>query len=161
IRAAVFSAIVAVLAVTLLATAGQDWLPSLIEDGRFTDASRIAVAVLILLPVCALTMLARKRSLLDLWLKVVMFAWLCTTTMGAFLSGGRYDVGWYMGLLFDALTSLFVLLVLLHGTIALYKHQSRAAAVERAERERRLNEMETILVHLSRVQELGRNASTL
>jgi two-component system, LuxR family, sensor kinase FixL len=86
---------------------------------------------------------------------------LCTITVGAFLSGGRFDVGWYMGALFDALTSLFVLLILLRETIALYGRQLRASAIERRERERRLNEMEAVLIHISRVNELGQNAFAL
>jgi signal transduction histidine kinase len=158
---AVLSAIFVVLAVTLLVTVGQGLLPPLVEGGRFTAASRAVVAVLLLLPLCGLLMLIRERSLLDLWLMVVMFAWLCTTTVGAFLSSGRFDVGWYVGLLFDSLTSVVVLLVLLNEILAIYARQFRAAEVERRERERRLNEMETVLVHLSRVQEIGQNASTL
>src|SRR5206468_2805754 len=118
------------------------WLPSLVEDGRFTTASRLVVGVLLVLPVCGVVMLIRGRSLMELWLMVVMFAWFCTTTVGAFLSGGRFDIGWYVGGLFDALTSIFVLLVLLHQILVLYARQFRAAVVERRERERRLNEME-------------------
>jgi signal transduction histidine kinase len=161
IRAAIALSIAVVLAVTLLATVGRDWLPSLVEHDRFTPASRVVVAMLLLLPLCGLLALVRERSLLALWLMVVMLAWLCTTAVGAFLSGGRYDLGWYVGVFFDALTSIFVLLVLLRQILVLYAGQFRAAAVERRERERRLNEMETILIHLSRVQELGQNAATI
>ena len=155
------SAVGAVAAVTLIVTAGHEYLPSLIEGGRYTTAARIAVGGLLLLPLIALLLLIRRPSLLELWLMVVMFAWFCTITVGAFLSSGRYDVGWYMGLIFDSLTSLFVLLILLHETIALYARQFQTAAVERRERERRLNEMEAVLVHLSRVNELGQHVSTL
>jgi signal transduction histidine kinase len=155
------SAIGAVAAVTLIVTAGHEYLPSLIEGGRYTTTAHIVVGGLLLLPLSALLLLIRRPSLLELWLMVVMFAWFCTITVGAFLSSGRYDVGWYMGLIFDSLTSLFVLLILLHETIALYARQFRTAAAERRERERRLNEMEAILVHLSRVNELGQQVATL
>jgi signal transduction histidine kinase len=158
---AVIVATGAVAGVTLLVTAGHSWLPSLIEGGRLTNASRVAVGALLLLPLGALLLLLRKTSVLDLWLKLVMFAWLCTITLGALLSDGRFNVGWYMGTLFDALTSLFVLLILLHETIALYALQIRAAASERRERERRFNEMEAVLIHLSRVSELGQNVSAI
>jgi signal transduction histidine kinase len=155
------SAIGAVAAVTLIVTTGHEYLPSLIEGGRYTTTAHIVVGGLLLLPLSALLLLIRRPSLLELWLMVVMFAWFCTITVGAFLSSGRYDVGWYMGLIFDSLTSLFVLLILLHETIALYARQFRAAEIERRERERRLNEMEAVLVHLSRVNELGQHVSTL
>jgi signal transduction histidine kinase len=155
------SAIGAVAAVTLIVTAGHEYLPSLIEGGRYTTTAHIVVGGLLLLPLSALLLLIRRPSLLELWLMVVMFAWFCTITVGAFLSSGRYDVGWYMGLIFDSLTSLFVLLILLHETIALYARQFRTVAAERRERERRLNEMEAVLIHLSRVNELGQQVATL
>jgi two-component system sensor kinase FixL len=98
---------------------------------------------------------------LDLWLMVVMFAWLCTICLGAFVSSGRFDTGWYAGRIFDWLTSLFVLLMLLSETIGLYARNVRMSAIERRERERRLKEMEAVLVHLSRVSELGQNVSAL
>jgi two-component system, sensor histidine kinase and response regulator len=64
----------AVAGVTLLVTAGHSWLPSLIEGGRFTKATRVAVGALLLLPFSALLMLVRKPSVLDLWLMLAMFA---------------------------------------------------------------------------------------
>jgi two-component system sensor kinase FixL len=90
-----------------------------------------------------------------------MFAWFCTICLGAFVTSGRFDAGWYVGRAFDWMTSLFVLLVLLWETITLYGRQARAALMERQERERRLNEMEAVLIHLSRVSELGQNVSWL
>ena len=158
---AVLLATGAVAAVTLIVTVGHEYLPSLVDGGQFTAVSRLVVGALLLLPLAALLMLIRRPSLLDLWLMVVMLAWFCTITVGAFLSSGRFDIGWYMGLIFDSLTSVFVLLILLHETIALYARQFRIAAIERRERERRLNEMEAVLIHLSRVQELGQNVSSL
>ncbi len=153
----------AAVAMTLLATGGHDWLPELVENGQFTPAARIAVGVVLMLPLGALLMLAtkRSRSMLDLWLMVVMFAWLCTIALGAFVSGGRFDIAWYVGRIFDWLTSLFILLILFSESIALYERGVRAAAIERLERERRLKEMEAILIHLSRISELGQNVSSL
>src|ERR1051326_1861443 len=119
--------------------------------------------MLLVLPLAALVLLIRRRprSILDLWLMVVMFAWFCTICLGAFVTSGRFDAGWYVGRAFDWMTSLFVLLVLLWETITLYGRQARAALMERQERERRLNEMEAVLIHLSRVSELGQNVSWL
>jgi two-component system sensor kinase FixL len=90
-----------------------------------------------------------------------MLSWLCTISLVSFVSTKRYDVGWYIGRIFEAMTSLFVLVVLLSEIIALYAHNTHAAAVERRERARRLTEMEAVLAHLSRVNELGQNFSTL
>jgi signal transduction histidine kinase len=151
-----------VVAVTLLVTQGQNWLPPLVENGRFTTEARVAVGILLVLPLATLVLLIRRRrSILDLWLMVVMFAWFCTICLAAFVTSGRFDAGWYVGRVFDWMTSLFVLLVLLWETITLYGRQARAALMERQERERRLNEMEAVLIHLSRVSELGQNVSWL
>lgn len=160
---AVLSAAGAVTALTLLVTAGHSWLPPMMEGGHFTTVTRIVVGAMLLLPLSALLVLATRRpcSVLDLWLMVVMFALLCTITIGAFLSGERFDVGWYLGSVFDWLTSIFVLLMLLSETVALYARQFHAAAIERRDRERRINEMEAILVHLSRIGELGQHVSAL
>ena len=152
-----------VLIMTLLFTVGHPLLPPLINNGHFTMATRVVIGTLLVLPLCALLLLARRqfRSVLDLWLMAVMFAWFCTIALGAFVSGGRFDTGWYVGRIFDWLSSIFILLMLLSETIALYSRNVRAAAVERRERERRLNEMEAVLIHLSRVTELGQNVSAL
>ena len=157
------AALAGVVAVTLLVTQGRNWLPPLVENGQFTTEARVAVGMLLVLPLAALVLLTRRRprSILDLWLMVVMFAWFCTICLGAFVTSGRFDAGWYVGRVFDWMTSLFVLLVLLWETITLYGRQARAALIERQERERRLNEMEAVLIHLSRVSELGQNVSWL
>jgi phosphoglycerate-specific signal transduction histidine kinase len=163
ILSASLAAVGAVVAMTLLVTVGHDWLPELVERGRFTPAARIAVGTLLMLPLGALVTLirCRPRSMLDIWLMVVMFTWLCTIALGAFVSRGRFDIGWYAGRIFDWLTSLFILVMLFFQIIALYERSMRAAASERRERERHLKEMEAVLIHLSRVSGLGQNVSSL
>src|SRR3954469_9064606 len=160
---AVVATVGMVAVMTLLATAVSAWLPALIESGSYTTEARVGVGILLLLPLGAMLTLARRqrRSVLDLWLMVVMLGWLCNIVLGAFASSGRYDVGWYVGRVFDWLTSLFILLIFLSETIGLYARNTRATAVVLHERERRLNEMEAVLVHLSRVNELGQNVSSL
>jgi len=137
---AVVAAVGIVAAMTLLATSGSASLPALIESGSYTTEARVGVGILLVLPLGALLTLTRRqpRSVLDLWLMVVMFGWLCNTGLGAFASSGRYDVGWYVGRVFDWLTSLFILLIFLSETIGLYARNTRATAVVLRERERRL-----------------------
>jgi signal transduction histidine kinase len=137
-------------------TAMHDRLPALVESGRLLPASRVAVLGLLCLPLGALLVLAKKRprSVLDLWLMVMMFAWVCTIALVSLVSAQRFDVGWYVGRVVDVLTSTFILLLLLSETVALHERYRR-------ERERRFNEMETVLVHLSRINELGQNVSAV
>jgi Membrane-associated sensor, integral membrane domain len=63
---------------TVLATAGQNLLPSLMEGTHYTSLMIKAIATVWSLSLLALAMLWRRRphSVLDLWLMVVMFAWL-------------------------------------------------------------------------------------
>ncbi len=151
------------LACTGLIAAAYDWLPPLVQDGRLLPASRVVVAVLLLMPLGALSALAVRKnaSVLDIWLMVLMFSWLCTIVLVSIASAQRYDLGWYVGRIFEVLLSLFVLVVLISETIQLYADKFRAAELERRDRERRLNEMEAILAHLSRITDLGQRASTL
>ena len=151
------------LATTWVIAEAHPWLPTLVVDGRLMPVSKLVVVMLLLLPLGALLALltSRHRSVLDLWLTVVMLTWLCTICLVSFVSAERYDVGWYIGRMFEVLTSTFVLMVLLTETIWLYESRAQAVATEQRGRERRLNEMEAILVHLSRVNELGRHVTTL
>jgi two-component system sensor histidine kinase/response regulator len=137
-------------------TAGHDWLPALVESGRLLPASRVTILALLCLPLGALLVLSRRRprTVLDLWLMVTMFASLCTIATVSFVSAQRFDIGWYVGRVVDVLTSTFILLLLLSQSILLYERYAR-------ERERRLSEMEAVLIHLSRVNELGQNVSAV
>jgi signal transduction histidine kinase len=163
ILAAVLTAIGGVAALAVLATVGNEWLPEVIAGDRYTGATRVAIATVCGASLAALFVLARKRqrSVLDLWLMVVMFAWLCDITLSTLLNHQRFDLGYYAGRLFGVLAASFVLVVLLSETIALYARVVRSASIERRERERRLNELEAVLIHLSRVSELGQIVSSL
>jgi signal transduction histidine kinase len=148
---------------TWIITAGEDWLPTLLENGRLLPTTKVVVAVQLLLPLAALLTLAmhKNRSILDIWLMVLMFTWLCTITIVLILGSERYDAGFYVGRIFEIFMSILILLVFLSESVSLYAYNRRAAAVERRERERRLSEMEAVLVHMSRVSELGQNVSAL
>jgi signal transduction histidine kinase len=150
-------------AITLLMTAGHDWLPALVQNGRLMPASIPAVVGLLLLASGALLVVIQKkpRSLLDLWLIATMSTWLCTIATVSLVSAQRFDIGWYVGRMLDVLSSTFILLLLLYQTAVLYERNALAISRERRERERRLNESEAILIHLSRVSELGHDVSSI
>ena len=135
----------------------------LVEGGRLLPAATVVIAALLFLPFAALIALALRRplSILDLWLIVTMFTWLCTISLVALISAQRFDIGLYVGRVLDLLTSTFILLLLLSETLVLYERHAIAVAAERRERERRLKETEAILVHVSRVNELGHHVSSI
>jgi two-component system sensor histidine kinase/response regulator len=159
----ILSGIASAAVITGFIVAGHEWLPKLGESGRLLPTSRAAVATLLIFQLGALLVLVKKtpRSVLDVWLMVTMFVLCCTVSLSQLISAQRFDMGWYIGRIFDVLTSVFILLLLLSETVILYGRSALAAAAEHRERERRLRETEAILTHLSRVNELGQNVSSL
>ena len=84
---------------TLLATAGQDALPAIMQGHRYTPAMIVVVSSVWALSLLALGILWRRRphAVLDLWLLVVMCAWLFDIALAAGLNAGRFDLGFYGG----------------------------------------------------------------
>jgi diguanylate cyclase (GGDEF)-like protein len=115
--------LVAVAGLTLLVTAGQELLPAIMEGHHYTQAMIVVVSTVWLLGAAALAVLwwRRPHSVLDLWLMVVMCAWLIEVALSAVLNQGRFDLGFYAGRLYGLLAASFVLLVLLAESGMLYK----------------------------------------
>ncbi len=106
----------------VVATAGHDLLPALIVDNRYTPAMVWVVGTTWGLGGIALAALWRRRphSVLDLWLMVVMGAWLADVALSAVFNTGRYDLGFYFGRIYGLMAASFVLLVLLVENGRLY-----------------------------------------
>src|SRR5260370_13895324 len=75
-----------------------------------------------LLSLAALLVLWRRgeRSVLDLWLMVVLCAWLFDIGLAAVFNGGRFDLGFYAGRAYRLAAASFVLGVLLIENGALH-----------------------------------------
>jgi diguanylate cyclase (GGDEF)-like protein len=118
----VFVVLVLVLTLTLLATAGAPLLPTIMRGNGYTPAMNTVILSVWALCVVALAALWRRRvrAVLDLWLMVVLCAWLFDVALSAVLNGGRFDVGFYVGRINGLLAATFVLIVLLVETLALY-----------------------------------------
>src|SRR5205085_3819686 len=92
-----------------------------------------------LLSVLALIVLwTRRRSVLDLWLMVVMCAYVIEICLITFPVPARFSIGWYGGRIFGVLSGSIVLFVLLYEITTLYAGLLRAVLAERREREARL-----------------------
>jgi signal transduction histidine kinase len=136
--------LVAVDLVAWLATTTRDSTP----DGlpfSILDRSQIYWnALLLLLALFALALLwSRRRSVLDLWLMVVMCGLvieLCLIT----LVGRRYVVGWYAARVYFLVSATLVLAVLLSETALLYARLARSVMAQRREREARLMTMDVL-----------------
>jgi signal transduction histidine kinase len=108
-----------------------------------------------------IVLVRRPHSILDVWLMVVLWAWLCDIALSAVFNGARFDLGFYVGRLYGLSAASFVLAALLLETIVLYGRLARSVDAEREERELRLREMRSELIHVSRLNELGQMVSTL
>jgi PAS domain S-box-containing protein len=136
----------AVVGLTLLATAGKALLPDILTGGANGVGLIAAVAAVLTLTLVALLMLwlRRPHAVLDLWLMVVMCAWLFDVTLSALLNAQRFDLGFYAGRAYGLLASSFVLLVLLLETGALYAQLAKLFETEQQERRREAEERRRI-----------------
>ena len=92
------------------------------QDNHYTAAMIGVVSSIWLLSVVALGALWRRRShtVLDLWLMVVVCAWIFDVGLSAVLNAGRFDLGFYAGRIYGLMASSLVLLMLLLENGALY-----------------------------------------
>ena len=91
--------------------------------------------------------LRRPHSVLDVWLMVVLCAWLFDVASSALLNANRYDFGFYVGRLYGLFAACFVLAVLLLQNINLQARLSRLLARlrrESASEQRRHSERERL-----------------
>lgn len=124
---------IAASGLALLATAGHDMLPTVISSNRYTGTYPYVVGAVWALPIIAAAVLWRQRqhTVLDVWLLVVMSAWVFELALGAVLNGGRYDLGFYVGRVYGLLAASFLLMVLLFEHSVLYAGLLEARASER------------------------------
>jgi signal transduction histidine kinase/CheY-like chemotaxis protein len=124
-----------VCALTLLATSGASLLPVLLVGNTSTPMVARAVSVGGLFGLVALVLLSRRgrSTVLDLWLKVVMWTWLFDVGLSAFFSTNRFDLGWYLGRIYGLLAAAFLLIYLLveslkqHASLVLVSQALSAA----------------------------------
>ena len=131
---------VAVCAITVLVTAGDAYLPRIsIDPVHFSTLWLYLAGFLILWNAVALILLwTRQRSVLDLWLMVVVCAYAIEIYLVSFPGLARFSAGWYAGRVFGFVSSSLLLFVLMHEITTLYAHLLRAVLAQRREREARL-----------------------
>jgi signal transduction histidine kinase/DNA-binding response OmpR family regulator len=89
---------------------------------KYSPQMTVVVTSVWVLSVAALIVLWRQRphTVLDLWLMVVMWAWVGDIALSAMLNAGRFDVGFYAGRAYGLMAASVVLLVLLIEDAKLY-----------------------------------------
>jgi signal transduction histidine kinase len=129
-----------VCTVTVLVTTGDAYLPRISTDQvHFSAFAFYLSGGLILWNLLALVVLwMRRRSVLDLWLMVVVCAYAIEFYLGAFSGQVRFNAAWYAGRVFGFMASILVLCVLLYEITTLYAQLLRAVLAQRRERQARL-----------------------
>ncbi len=146
VRSAIVASVVAVsvgmAAFTWLVTAQHDRLPVLLSGGHYTPVMLGVVSTVWCLSFAALAVLwlRRPHSVLDIWLMVVMSAWLFDIALSAILNVARFDLGFYLGRIYGLCAASFVLAILLIDNVHLQARLARLLGTFRQEAasERRL-----------------------
>ncbi|MDA9509017.1 histidine kinase [Bradyrhizobium sp. CCBAU 11386] len=148
IYAIVFGVVAAMAVFAWIVTAQHDLLPILLRDGHYTPTMIGVVSFVWSLSFAALVSLWFRRpySVIDVWLMVVMCAWLFDIALSAIVNVARFDLGFYAGRLYGLCAATFVLAVLLVENVRLQaqtasmvgalKRRSDAERDYHAERER-------------------------
>jgi signal transduction histidine kinase len=136
--------LVTTAALTWLAVDGATYLPALfVNTLRQTPASNRVNIFLAAVNLAAFVLLfVRRRTILDHWLIVVLFAWWPTFLVGIFVTYLRFSAGWYSARVVALVASSTLLVVLLAESSALYARLSNAYLLVRRERTDRLVSVE-------------------
>jgi signal transduction histidine kinase len=163
IAAGVAVVVALVCGATLLVTVGHHLLPQIMRGDGYTPVLPIATATVCTITLVALLLLWKRPpySVLGVWLMVAMSAWLFDIGLSAMLNAGRFDFGFYAGRVYGLLAATLVLLILLIETGAVYARLAQSFVVETKLQERRLQELQAELIHVSRLTELGQMVSAL
>ena len=144
--------IVVVCTLTYAVTAGHEFVPPVLLDGKVLPLGRFANGVIVLTNVLALLILlvaTRGRSILDLWLIVVAVAMLAESIVITFFVQARFSFAFYAFRIISLPISKIVLVVLLWETMRLYANLSISNRELQRERANRLTSAEAVVAALA------------
>lgn len=130
-----------VSAAVFLCIAGEAYSPIIILDSfRFSPLFPYYVAgpVMAACVSAIIVLWFRRRSLLDLWLIVVLFLFVVEMPISYYPNPERFSLGWYTARVMGFFASSIVLIVLLYEITTLYARLLHAVRAQRREREARL-----------------------
>jgi len=137
-------AFAAALVLMTLTTLGHNLLPEIMlgDEDAVTKVFVATATWALILAALVVLWLRRPHSVLDVWMMVVMCAWVFDVALASVFNHGRYDLGWYAGRIYGLFAASSVLVALLLENGALYV--KLAEAHERERRERRLVQEKSI-----------------
>jgi signal transduction histidine kinase len=132
---------VAIVGLAWLATAGVRALPAF-YTANVTEQTRLGnqvnLGLLLWYGIVLAVLFARRRTILDVWLVVILAAWMPNFLVAAIASSVRFSLGWYAARGFALIASFMLLCVLLTEMTVLYSRLANAFSLLRRERANRL-----------------------
>jgi signal transduction histidine kinase/CheY-like chemotaxis protein len=116
------------LALTALSVVIAIWGYPLRVGGAFALATSSVTLLASAAALAVLFVRTRARRILDLWLCVVLIAWMLDITVGGLIGGSQFSFGWYAGRIYGILAAGLILSALLFETGSLYARLNRALA---------------------------------
>ncbi len=154
--AAAAGAVAGVCLLTLFATAGHQLLPPIMFGDDYTTAMAAANLPAFLLCLAAVAVLGSRPpySILDLWLMVILCAWMFDVALGMVINAGRFDIGFYAGRLFGLFAASVGLTVVLVEGSRISSRLDQALAVA-GERNTELARSREALAQAQRLEAIG------
>lgn len=141
IAATVVCVFVVVAGLAWLATAKVGSLPIFYRDSITLQTrlgNQVNLGLLLWYAIVLAVLLARRRTILDLWLAVILTAWMPNFVVAMLASSVRFSFGWYASRGFALVASFMLLSVLLTEMTVLYSRLANAFSLLRRERANRL-----------------------
>ena len=156
VASAAAGAVAGVFLLTLLVTAGHQFLPQIINGDGYTTAMMAVSVPVWLLSLVALAILGSRPpySILDLWLMVVLCAWVFGIALSTIINMGRFDIGFYAGRLYSLFAASVVPIVFLVEAARLYGRLDDARAIAE-ERNAELARSREELAQAQRLEAIG------
>jgi signal transduction histidine kinase len=137
----VVSVFVVVAGLAWLATAQIGSLPVFYRDSVTLQTrlgNQVNLGLLFWYAIVLVVLLVRKRTILDIWLAVILMAWMPNFVVAMLASSVRFSLGWYASRGFALVASFMLLSVLLTEMTVLYSRLANAFSLLRRERANRL-----------------------
>lgn len=138
-------AFLTVAALSWVVTDGVRYLPQFYSDSVSLQTplgNQVNLALCSLATLALMLLFARRRTVLDLWLMVILLAWIPNFLVAAVASSVRFSVGWYAARGFALAASCMLLGVLIAEMMFLYSRLASALTLQRRERGNRLMSVE-------------------
>ena len=134
----------ATAALTWLVVDGFKYLPNLYVNlaQQTLLASYVDIFLWAVNIITFVLLFVRRRTVLDFWLMIVLFAWWPNFLVAAFYTVVRFSAGWYLARVIALMASSTLLVVLLTESTMLYGRLANAFLLVRRERAERLGSVQ-------------------